>query len=132
MKKCAHCGRENNDSTVICAGCGTEQHSEPGPPNISTNTLNPKRPEVACPNCGNSENLESVVFPHKKFSWLFFFLGGILSVLFLNVSRPRRFRCHNCAASFYIRSPGAKFMLVLLVVWLLFIWLPLVVSLLFP
>ena len=60
-----------------------------------------------------------------------FFFGGIFSVLFLNGSRPRRYHCRKCDTSFYARTKTAKVMLVLLVLWLSFIWLPFLVWLLY-
>lgn len=131
MKKCIYCGAENDVPAANCTGCCAELSREPVQENVSQEVRIPAKPANVCPHCGQSENLESVVFPHKKFSWPFFLLGGIFSVIFLNGSRPRRFRCHNCEASFYVRSSGAKFMLVLLVAWLLFAWLPFVISALF-
>jgi hypothetical protein len=79
---------------------------------------------MVCPECGGSDQLGLVVFPHRTFSWSVFILGGIVPVLFLNSSRPNRYHCFHCGKSFSRRSPGAWLALVLLVAWLAFCWLP--------
>jgi hypothetical protein len=131
MKKCGYCGRENEDASTHCGGCGTELPLESIPASTVIEASQPAiaRPHsaIACPHCGGADQLEPVVFPHRKFSWSVFFFGGILSVLFLNNSRPRRFHCKKCETSFCTRTTTAKVMLVLLVVWLSFIWLPFLV-----
>ena len=126
MKKCSYCGRENDDESVLCKECGTELPNEQFSP---TKQVETSKPEIACPNCGESENLEQVVFVHRKFNWSIFFFGGILSVVFLNGSRPKRFHCKKCETTFPMRTFGAKVMVVFLMAWLLLIWLPFLICL---
>jgi predicted RNA-binding Zn-ribbon protein involved in translation (DUF1610 family) len=112
MKKCSYCGREDASEPEHCKECGTKISSEE------------VKPDITCPGCGEAIKLEPLISRHGKFSWRLFFFGGILSVLFLNASRPRRYHCQNCDSSFEARTPRAKAMLVFLIVWISLIWLP--------
>jgi hypothetical protein len=118
MKRCPYCGKENDDAAIHCKECGTEMvggdYALIALPSL----------KITCPNCGESEKFEPLVSAYRKFSWSLFFFGGLLSILFLNASRPRRLRCVKCETSFAARSRGAKIMLVLLIVWLAIFWVP--------
>jgi hypothetical protein len=52
-----------------------------------------------------------------SFSWLVFFAGGLLAVLFRNAGRRRRVRCNKCETVFNVRTPLSKVSLVIF--WLL-------------
>jgi len=50
MKNCAYCGRENDDSTSRCAGCGTSEFITAGPAaTVSTTEDKAIEPEVLVP-----------------------------------------------------------------------------------
>jgi hypothetical protein len=111
ITKCPYCGRENDGESLHCTECGTRIRGE-----IS-------RPQIICPACGETEKFERLISA-PGFKWSVFIFCGFLSVVFLTCSRPKRFRCNNCDATFSHRSDGAKIMLGLLAVWLLCGWLP--------
>jgi DNA-directed RNA polymerase subunit RPC12/RpoP len=132
MKKCKYCGRENDDTAIHCFECGTELPSESS--SIAQSNQTPDgtgKPEIACPHCGEFEALERVVFPHRKFRWPVFLLGGIEAVWLLNFGQIKRFHCRKCGTSFNIRTTGAKIMLVLFSALLLWVWLPILVWLVY-
>jgi predicted RNA-binding Zn-ribbon protein involved in translation (DUF1610 family) len=112
MKKCPYCGREDASEPEHCRECGTKISDEEA------------KPDITCPGCGESVKLEPLISRHGNFSWRLFFFCGILSVLFLNASRSRRYHCQNCDSSFAARTPLAKTMLVVLIVWIGLMWLP--------
>jgi DNA-directed RNA polymerase subunit RPC12/RpoP len=125
MKKYDYCGRQNEDAFGQCHECGTELPPEAGETSTQVNPVTAQATSgMACLHCGELGQLEPVVSPRRRFSWSVFFFGGILSVLFLNNSRATRYHCKKCEASFYKRTPVAKFMLGLLIFWLAFGWLP--------
>jgi len=74
-------------------------------------------PRVQCPACGAADDYAPTVELRGSFSWLVFFAGGILAVLFRNAGRRRKVRCKKCEALFDIRTPLSKVSLVIF--WLL-------------
>src|SRR5262245_14357153 len=112
MKVCSYCGRENDAVLTACRECGTNL------PNIETSVAPAQpRPAVVCPTCGACDDYKAAIAFRGSFSWLVFFLGGFIAVLFHNASRRRRVQCNACGAFFGIGTPISK--LSLIVFWLL-------------
>lgn len=65
-------------------------------------------PKARCPKCGAVDDYAPAVDLRGSFSWLVFFAGGILAVLFRNAGRQRRVRCKHCDALFSVPAPFSK------------------------
>jgi len=112
MKRCAYCGYENDVTVSICKGCGSTL------PKAESRVI-PTKPVVsgpACPTCGGQDYNEALAL-RSSFSWLVFFAGGFLAVLFHNASREERVQCNACGHFFGIRTPMSR--LSLIVFWFL-------------
>jgi hypothetical protein len=112
MKVCSYCGRENDGMLTACRGCGvilpdTEGSAAPAK----------SKPAVVCPACGACDDYKAGIALRGSFSWLVFFLGGLIAIVFHNASRQRRVQCNACGAFFGIRTPLS--MVSLVVFWLL-------------
>jgi DNA-directed RNA polymerase subunit RPC12/RpoP len=112
MRICSYCGRENEAALEACSQCGT-----PLTGTDESVPSGPAKPKVACPACGAPDNYRTGIALRGSFSWLIFFLGGFLAVLFRNASRQRRVQCNVCGVLFGIRTPLSKVSLVIF--WLL-------------
>ncbi len=112
MKACSYCGRENDVALTACQECGTNLPDTEG----SVAPAQPK-PAVVCPTCGARDDYKASIALRSSFSWLVFFLGGFIAVLFHNASRKRRVQCNACGGLFGVRTPLSKLSLVLF--WLL-------------
>ena len=112
MKVCPYCGRENDAILATCRECGTSLPDTEG----AVAPVQPK-PTVVCPACGAQDDYKTGVALRGSFSWLVFFLGGFIAVLFHNASRQRRVQCNACGEFFDIRTALSNTSLVLF--WLL-------------
>jgi hypothetical protein len=110
MKVCSYCGRENDAGRTVCQECGVSLPGTEGTGGA------PPKPVIACPACGVQNNYKASIALRGSFSWLIFFLGGLLAILFHNASRQRRFQCNACGAFFGVRTPLSK-------LWLFVLWL---------
>ena len=122
MKVCPYCGRENDAILATCRECGTSLPDTEG----AVAPVQPK-PTVVCPACGAQDDYKTGVALRGSFSWLVFFLGGFIAVLFHNASRQRRVQCNACGAFFGIRTRLSRLSLVIF--WLLIA--PTIVALVF-
>ena len=125
MKVCSYCGRENDETLTHCSECGTDLADAKSSPASAPAPVQPK-PKVVCPACGAHDNYENCIALRGSFSWVMFFLGGFIAVLFHNASRERRVQCNACSAIFGVRTRLSKLSLVIL--WLLI--LPTIVAIL--
>src|ERR1035438_2610167 len=114
MKSCPYCGAQYSDDATACAADGYPLDS-PGESRQSFSGA--ATPRVCCPACGAPDNYAPTVELRGSFSWLVFFAGGLLAVLFRNAGRRRRVRCNKCETLFYVRPPLSKLSLVFF--WLL-------------
>jgi hypothetical protein len=112
MKRCSYCGRENDDALAICQDCGTSL-----PDTECTAAPAQPKPAVVCPACGAHDDFKTGIALRGSFSWLVFFLGGFIAVMFHNASRQRRVQCNACGGFFGIRTPLSKVSLAIF--WLL-------------
>ena len=112
MTVCSYCGRENDAALTHCHECGTDLSV----PKVISPPVPPK-PKVLCPTCGAPDNYQDCIALRGSFSWVVFFLGGFIAVLFRNAGRERRVQCNACSAIFGIRSLLSKLSLVIF--WLL-------------
>jgi hypothetical protein len=105
MKACPYCGAHYADEVVACAADGypLDKLAE------SREALGEvAAPKERCPKCGAIGDYVPAVDVRGSFSWLVFFAGGILAVLFRNAGRQRRVRCNQCDALFSVRAPFSK------------------------
>jgi uncharacterized Zn-finger protein len=102
MKSCPYCGAHYGDDAVACAADGYPLGNLPDSQEKSGEVATTK---VRCPNCGATDDYVPAVDLRGSFSWLVFFAGGLLAVLFRNTGRQRRVRCNQCDALFSVRAP---------------------------
>jgi len=114
MKSCPYCGAQYADDTAVCA---TDGHSLDGLAEAQHDAGSTAPSRVRCPACGAADDYAPTIELRGSFSWLVFFAGGILAVLFRNAGRRRKVRCNKCEALFDIRTPLSKVSLVFF--WLL-------------
>ena len=114
MKPCPYCGAQYADDAVVCA---TDGHRLDSPAEALQEPSGTASSRVRCPACGAADDYAPTVELRSSFSWLVFFAGGILAVLFRNAGRRRKVRCNKCEALFDIRTPLSRVSLVIF--WLL-------------
>ena len=114
MKSCPYCGAHYGDEVVACAADG---YPLDRPRESWMGSSGAAAPRVRCPACGAADDYAPTVELRGSFSWLVFFAGGLLAVLFRNAGRQRRVRCNKCEALFDVRTPLSKLSLVIF--WLL-------------
>jgi hypothetical protein len=114
MKSCPYCGAKYPDEIAVCP---IDQHPLEEPDKSQTDV--PKTPKkiAPCPTCGATDGYMPTVELRGSFSWLIFFMGGILAVVFRNAGRRKKVRCTKCDATFFIHPPLSRISVVIF--WLL-------------
>jgi len=105
MKACTYCGAKYPDDAVVCP---IDSHSLNNLTEAEGEVGQSPPPKFLCPACGVADDYTPTVELRGSFSWLVFFAGGLLAVLFRNAGRRRKVRCNKCEALFEIHSPFSK------------------------